>query len=135
MMDAFVEYLERHARKVTPAAITGFRQHLPELQMKVAHIHAPKLPHLVRQVDFLIQFVEDCADNAWPHYPYVTLAEAIYALAYLHRGVDIIPDFIEDIGYTDDSSLVRAVLSLSEDHFQKYAAAQNIEWSGVSLQP
>jgi uncharacterized membrane protein YkvA (DUF1232 family) len=131
-MSELSEYIEFGARKISPVSVEAFRQHLPQLQIKTVEIDAPKQPHLVRQIEFLTRYVEDCADGVWKDYPYVTFAEALFALMYLLRGVDIIPDMIPDIGYADDSSLMRAVLSRSEPHFLVYAEANNLDWAKIT---
>jgi uncharacterized membrane protein YkvA (DUF1232 family) len=49
--------------------------------------------------------------------PYYAVAEAAFALIYAHKKSDIIPDFIPELGYGDDSSVVRSVLIRYEKHF------------------
>ncbi len=134
IMSDLAEYIDHGIRKVTPRSVESFRRHLPELQLKMVEIDAPKHPHLFRQLEFLTRFVEDCADGEWKDYPFVTFAEALFALAYVQRGIDIIPDMIPGIGYADDSSLVRAVLVRSELHYSAYAEANKIAWDEVSTE-
>ncbi len=134
-MSALSEYIDFGTRKITPKSVEMFRRLLPQLQLKTVEIEAPQQPHLVRQIEFLTRFVEDCADNVWKDYPFVTFAEALFALMYLLRGVDIIPDMIPEIGYSDDSSLVRGVLSRSEKHFTEYAEANSLAWESVTTEP
>lgn len=131
-MSELAEYIDFGVRKITAKTVESFREHLPQLQIKTVEIQAPNEPHLVQQIEFLTRYVEDCADNVWKDYPYITFAEALFALMYLLRGVDIIPDLIPDIGYADDSSLIRAVLSRSEAHFLAYAEANKLDWSKIT---
>jgi uncharacterized membrane protein YkvA (DUF1232 family) len=133
-MSDLSEYIDHGIRKITPRTVEAFRKQLPRLQFKTVEIEAPQQPHLVEQIDFLTRFVEDCADGAWSDYPYVTFAEALFALMYLLRGVDIIPDMIPEIGYADDSSLMRSVLSRSKNHFIAYAQANKLDWSEITTE-
>ncbi len=133
-MSDLSEYIDHGIRKITPRTVEEFRANLPRLQLKTVEIEAPRQPHLTKQIDFLTRFVEDCADGVWSDYPYVTFAEALFALMYLLRGVDIIPDMIPEIGYADDSSLTRAVLSRSEAHLMAYAEANGLDWSQITTE-
>ena len=117
---------------MTPRSVESFRRHLPALQLKIIEIHAPKQPHLVAQVEFLARFVEDVADGVWQEAPYVTFAEALFALAYLLKGVDIIPDSLPDIGYSDDSEIIRTVLQRCEACFEHYAQVNKLEWKQIT---
>ncbi len=131
-MNELEEYISHGSRKMSGRDLEGFREHLPALQLKLIEIHAPKQPHLIKQVELLIRFVEDVADGVWKSAPYVTLAEALFALDYLLKGVDIIPDSIPGIGYSDDSGIVRSILARSEAHFEEYCAANNLHWERIT---
>ena len=61
--------------------------------------------------------------------------EAIFALTYAHKKVDIIPDFLHDLGRADDSSIVRAVLIQNEKALAKYASAQGLDWARITSNP
>jgi uncharacterized membrane protein YkvA (DUF1232 family) len=92
-------------------------------------------PHLVDQLEFLADAVEDTAEGAYKDLPYVAFAQAVFALIYAHKKVGIIPDTVLNLGRADDSSVVRAVLIQNEKAFALYAAAQEVEWSRITSQP
>ncbi len=134
-MSELSEFIERGSRAITPASVRDFRRHLPALQLKLLEIDSPNHPHLVNQAQFLARFVEDVADHVYGASPYVTYAEALFALSYLLKTVDIIPDSVPEIGYADDSGVVRYVLEKSEAVFQRYAAAMEIDWTEITTEP
>lgn len=134
-MSEMAEFVGRGSRGVTPATVEGFRQRLPLLQVKMAEAHAPGQPHLWNQVEFLIRFAEDMADGVIRDYPYQMFAEALFALDYLQREVDIIPDELAGMGYADDSAVVRYVLADFEGEFQRYAIENGIDWGEITLAP
>jgi len=105
------------------------------LKIEFAQIQAPKYPHLVEQLEFLANLVEDFADNADQDIPYATAAAATFALIYAHRQTDLIPDHNEEFGWSDDSGVVRAVLIEHEKVLGDYAKRHGLNWSRVTIKP
>ena len=134
-MPEIVNYVNHGARLITPTILDKVFRQLPMWKMEFTQISAPKYPHLFSQLEFLADVVEDFAEGADKQLAYVGVAEALFALMYAHKRVDIIPDFVNTMGHADDSSIVRAVLIQNEKAFATYAAAQNAEWSRITSQP
>jgi uncharacterized membrane protein YkvA (DUF1232 family) len=103
--------------------------------VEFTQINAPKFPHLVDQLEFLADAVEDFAEGAYKDLPYFAFAEAVFALTYAHKKIDIIPDLLPEIGRADDSSIVRAVLIQNERAFEKYAETQGFNWKKITSKP
>jgi hypothetical protein len=110
-------------------------RHLPQWKLEFTQIYEPLFPHLVDQLEFLANAVEDIAEGAYKDLPYIAFAQAVFALIYSHKKVGIIPDSVLNLGRADDSSVVRAVLIQNEKVFAIYAASQNIDWSKITSQP
>ncbi len=125
-------FVHNGARRVTPAQAEAFRQKLPILKLKLADTEANHFPHLHNQVGMLIDLFEDVLDNDFPDLPFVTFAEVVFALEYLAKPADIIPDSIPGFGMADDSAIVRAVLLRNEPEITIYTAAKGISWSKIT---
>ena len=108
---------------------------MPQWKLEFTQIYEPLFPHLVDQLEFLADAVEDTAEGAYKDLPYSAFAQAVFALIYAHKKVGIIPDSVLNLGRADDSSVVRAVLIQNEKAFAIYAAGQNTEWSRITSQP
>ena len=134
-MPEIVEFVKRGAGSITPAIVEKVLRHLPQWKLEFTQIYEPLFPHLVDQLEFLADAVEDMAEGAYRELPYAAFAQAVFALVYAHKKVGIIPDSILNLGRADDSSVVRAVLIQNEKAFAIYAAAQNTEWSRITSQP
>ena len=134
-MSEFAEYVNHGASLVTPRVVEYVLRQVPLWKVEFTQIHAPKFPHLVDQLEFLADAVEDSADGAYKDLPYYAVAQAVFALTYAHKKVDVIPDLIPNLGRADDSSVVRAVLFQNEKCFAKYAAAMGHDWSRVTSNP
>ena len=79
--------------------------------------------------------MEDFAEGAYKDLPFYAVAQAVFALMYAHKKVDIIPDLIPNLGRADDSSVVRAVIIQNEKVFAAYAVSQGFDWSKITSHP
>lgn len=134
-MSEFAAYVNHGASLVTPRVVEQVLRQLPIWKMEFTQIRAPKFPHLVDQLEFLADAVEDSADGAYKDLPFYAVAQAVFALTYAHKKVDVIPDLIPNLGRADDSSVVRAVLIQNEKWFGKYAAERGMNWAKITSQP
>src|SRR5882757_3566365 len=134
-MAEIVEFVNHKTTSITPAIVEKVLHHLPQWKLKFTQIYEPLFPHLVDQLEFLADAVEDSAEGAYKDLPHYAVAQAVFALIYAHKKVGIIPDSLLNLGRADDSSIVRAVLIQNEKAFAIYAASQNIAWSAVTSAP
>ena len=134
-MSEIVEFLHHGAEQITPKILRGIHKKLPSLKLQFAQINAPKFPHLVEQLEFLADVVEDFVEGVEDNLPYVAIAEAAYALVYSHKDSGLIPNHINPIGRADDSALVRAVLIENERVLSEYAERHEFEWSTITVKP
>ena len=134
-MSEIVNFVNHGAASITPAIADKIMPLLPQWKLEFTQIYAPLFPHLVDQLEFLADAVEDTAEGAYKDLPYFAVAEALFALIYAHKKVGIIPDTILNLGRADDSSIVRAVLIQNEKAFATYAAARDVEWSKITSAP
>ena len=50
-MSDIADFVHHNAAKVSPKILHGIHKKLPQLKLEFAEIHAPKLPHLVDQLE------------------------------------------------------------------------------------
>src|SRR3954452_13630774 len=134
-MPEIVNFLNHGAAAITPAVVDKVFKQLPQWKLEFTQIHEPLFPHLVDQLEFLADAVEDSAEGAYKELPYLAFAQAVFALVYAHKKVGIIPDTVLNLGRADDSSVVRAVLIQNEKAFAIFAASQDLEWSKITSEP
>ncbi len=134
-MPEISEFVNRGAAQITPVIVQTVLRKLPLWKAEFTQINAPKYPHLERQLEFLADVVEDAAEGAYNDLPYVALAGAVFALAYAHQKLDLIPDTNAEFGRADDSAVVRAVLIKHEKSLSRYAASRGTDWVRISSKP
>lgn len=131
-MAEIAEFVKRGAAAVSPAVVDNVVRQMAHWKLEFSQINAPKFPHLVNQLEFLANAVEDAADGTYKELPYYATAQATFALIYAHKKFGIIPDSVLELGKADDSAVVRAALIQNEKAFEIYAALQGEDWSEVT---
>jgi uncharacterized membrane protein YkvA (DUF1232 family) len=134
-MSEIAKFVNRGAASTTPAIAHNVLRHLPQWKLEFTQINAPKFPHLVDQLEFLADAVEDAVEGAYQDLPYVAVAQAVFALIYAHKKMAMLPDAVLEMGRADDSSVVRAVLIQNEKDFAIYAGKQGVDWRRITSQP
>ena len=129
------EYVEERAALLTPENLDELRADLPLLNARFAAIAVPQFPHLQQQLKLLTDFLEDTADGVFEAGSEASRKETAFAVYYMAKEADIIPDFVPEIGYADDSLIVRTVLSRHQDVFRDYCRFRKIRWSKISFAP
>jgi len=132
-MSEIAEFVRHGASKINRKTIKGLLEHVTMLKLEFTQLEDAKFPHLVDQLEFLVDVIEDYAEDKADEVPLHAIAGAAFAIIYAHEQTDLIPDFIPDMGHADDSAIVRAVLIEYENHFLKYANARGVDWSKITL--
>jgi uncharacterized membrane protein YkvA (DUF1232 family) len=133
-MPEIANFVNSGAAPITPALAEQVLRHLPQWKLEFTQINAPKFPHLVDQLEFLADAVEDAVEGAYKDLPYAAVAQAVFALIYAHKKMGVIPESVGDLGRADDSSVVRAVLIQNEKAFAIYAGKQGVDWRKITSQ-
>jgi uncharacterized membrane protein YkvA (DUF1232 family) len=133
-MNGILEFVIRGGQTVTAGQMDAFRRKLPFLKVKAETLDVPELPHLKRQTNFLVRYAEDVLDGEYPCSDLQAIAETVFALGYLLKEVDIIPDSVPGLGFADDSAVLRAVLRGHEDEFRAFARKADLDFKSVSTE-
>jgi uncharacterized membrane protein YkvA (DUF1232 family) len=134
-MPEIAKFVKCGAASITPAIAEKVLRQLPQWKLEFTQINAPKFPHLVNQLEFLADAVEDAVEGAYKDLPYAAVAQAVFALLYAHKKTSFIPESTLDLGRADDSSVVRAVLIQNEKAFAIYAGTQGANWKKITSHP
>jgi uncharacterized membrane protein YkvA (DUF1232 family) len=111
------------ARRITPAHLDKLVRLLPNIRLAVTQI--TEFPDLPDQVEFLAEIIEDFQAGLNRSIPFTAIAESAFALFYLRKAADIIPDSIPRTGFVDDAAIVSAVFENYKRPFLKHILARN----------
>jgi len=133
-MSEISSFLNHGASLITQAKMDELLRQLPLLKAEFTQIDAEGYPHLINQLNFLSDYVEDFAEKKLPEATLHAAAAAAFALIYAHRVMDLIPDTLGKIGQADDSAMARAAIILHEKQFREYADARKLDWNKITSQ-
>ena len=134
-VESISDYVEQRASLLTPEHLDEVRGELPILNLRFTAISARQFPHLQQQLKLLTDFLEDTAAGVFADGSEASRKETAFALRYMVKEADIIPDSVPEIGYADDSLIVRTVLIRHQDVFRDYCRFRKIRWSKISFAP
>ena len=134
-VESISDYVEKSALLLTLEHLDEMRRELPILNLQFAAISVRQFPHLQQQLKLLADFLEDTAAGVFPAGSEASRKETAFALRYMAKEADIIPDSVPEIGYANDSLSVRTVLSRHQDVFCDYCRFRKIRWSKISFAP
>jgi uncharacterized membrane protein YkvA (DUF1232 family) len=125
--DDFRRYLEEKAMLIAPGdveALVAQREHV------VAKIARDCGEHdlLRRQLHLALELLRDHASERSPQIPYYTISVLAAAVLYFMNPVDVIPDFIEGVGTSDDALLLELAVELVWPGIERYCI-----WKGRPL--
>lgn len=129
-MSTLSEFVVQGGQAITAGQVAVFREHLAAYKLKAETLAAAGQPRLRVQCSFLLRFIEDILDDAYACEDFSALPESVFAVRYLAKGVDIIPDNIPG-GYSDDAAVMREVLAEHEDEFRKYCGLNKIDFDAI----
>ena len=116
------EFVTEGARRITPARLAKLVRSLPEIRLATTQIEG--FPRLPDQVEFLAEVIEDFHSGLNRDIPYTAIAEAAFALLYLRKHVDIIPDSVPGLGRVDDAAIITTVFENYKQPFLRHVLAQ-----------
>jgi len=133
-MNGIAEVVLRGGQGVTTSQMMEFSRKIPLLRLKVETMRDSGVPHLHDQTMFLARYAEDVLDGVYQSNDISAIMETVFALEYFFKGVDIIPDDVPEIGFKDDSAIVRTVLTGHEQEFRDFAKANSLDFERLTLE-
>jgi hypothetical protein len=125
------DFVVQGGQAVTAGEVAAFRNHLAAYKLKAETLELEGQSVLREEVQFLLRYIEDVLDDVFVPADFSALPEAVFAVRYVARGVDIIPDSVPDIGWSDDAAVVGAVIAGHQEEFLKFCDTVGLKLPGA----
>lgn len=115
---------------VAPADVATLLEREAELRQRVRTL-APRFKLLQRQLTLLLDCLHDHLAGHIDQIPYATIAHAAAAVLYFANEIDLLPDFLPQIGRLDDAAIVAIACERVAEGLRRYARATGRSWKGL----
>ena len=126
-------FVEEQAAKLTHGDVVKLASRLPVLRKQFSCIPTLEYPQLAEQYEFFALIVEDCSEQVDCKVPEVCQREAAFALLYLEKHGNLLPDDAPGIGLTDDQAVVATVLHKHRDALRACPRGYLFRWEAAPV--
>ncbi len=125
--DAAAKDLAREAADITPDAISGHAEDAGRFLAKPPW-YARRTPGAFRsKLRLLWMVLRDYANGTYRKVPWKAVAALAAAVVYVVSPLDLVPDFLVPLGFTDDVLAIALTWGLVKRELREYCA-----WKGLS---
>lgn len=126
-----VEFVVRHSASIGLRELDGIIKAIPQMEERLEKPDVKGYAQMAEHYRFLAAVIRDFRDGKFDELSYVGAAEAAFAVSYLVREVDLIPDFVPEVGLVDDATVAIVVLQRHEGVLKKHPMAETLDWSAL----
>ena len=126
-MELVSQIIAEGARRITLEDLDALMLVLPKLRDDL-ETEASEETGMLDQFRFLRHVAEDVYAGLRKEVSLVAVAEVIFALNYLARDNDLIPDVLDHEGLVDDKAVMTAVLKRNERTLRELAISRGHDW-------
>ncbi len=125
--DAAARELASEARDVTPVAVSERLGSLGDFLRRPPWYTRAAPGRLLERIRLLFMVLRDYANGSYRKMPWKAVAAVVAASFYVVSPVDLIPDFMIPVGWTDDLLVVVMAWGLLKRELRDYCA-----WKGLA---
>ena len=126
-MNLIDRIINQGSRRLTLEDLDALMVVLPKVRDELETEASPETG-MLDQFRFLRHVAEDAAAGLRREVSLVALAEVTFALLYLTRSNDLIPDLLPHEGWIDDKAIFTAVLTRNESTLRELAISRGHDW-------
>ncbi len=116
------------ANQLAPADVVALLAHERDFRKRAAGLGAADVHALGAQLSLALDCLRDHVGGACPQIPYYTISLLAAAVSYFARELDVIPDFLPQVGRLDDAVVMALAFQLARPGLQRYC-----DWKGRDL--
>jgi uncharacterized membrane protein YkvA (DUF1232 family) len=126
----FRRYLQEKTVLIAPGDVASLLAQRDQIVAKIAR-DCGEHELLRRQLHLAVEVLQDHARERSPQIPYHTISVLTVALLYFMNPIDVIPDFIKDVGTSDDALLVELAIEMGWPGIERYCIWKSIPTANI----
>jgi len=119
------------AMRIAPADLTALMQQEGTLRRRAIRIRASGMRLFADQVQLALECLHDHLAGRCPQIPYYSIMVLAAALAYFADQLDVIPDFLPDVGRLDDAAVMQVACEIAHAGLQRYCTFKGYDVAAV----
>lgn len=127
--EEILESFNSSVKKVDDAKINQVLGKEKAIEEKRRKLNPAKFFLLFKQVKLAFEMLKDYKQKKYKNVPWKAIAMIVTALVYFLNPIDLIPDFMGVIGFTDDAIVLAFVFKSIRDELVKYC-----DWRGLNAE-
>jgi len=125
--DAAARELSREAKDITPGSLGGHAERAGRFLERPPWYARAAPVGLAQKLRLLWMVAKDYANGSYRKLPWKAVAAVAAAIVYVVSPIDLIPDFLVPVGWTDDLLVLALTWGLVKRELRDYCA-----WKGLS---
>jgi uncharacterized membrane protein YkvA (DUF1232 family) len=115
------------ATRIAPADVVAVMAREQQLRAWAKRLKPPTLTLLSAQLNLALDCLKDHVAGNSPQIPYFTISLLAAGVCYFGDVLDVVPDFLPNIGKLDDAAVMAMACQLAADGLRRYCT-----WKGRS---
>ncbi len=121
----FTGYLNEKCTQIAPGDVRTMLAQAAAIRRRARTLAAGRV-RMGRQIELALEIVGEHHKGRCPQIPYYTIATLSVALLYFSDPVDVIPDWIPNVGSMDDAIVFELAFGMARAGIARYCA-----WKGI----
>jgi uncharacterized membrane protein YkvA (DUF1232 family) len=117
------EFVHDRATRITWKHVAAAGENVATIFNKLEGV--PELGPFEEDGKTLVSLIDDFTTGAYRRIPFYDVAVGVAGLLYLIDPVDVIPDFIPEVGYVDDAQVLSISFEMIRDEVDAYREWKN----------
>lgn len=125
--EELIDEIKSISKKVDEKSLDKVLKNEAKIEKKRKALDPQKFFRLFKQVKLSLEMLKDYKKGVYRNIPWKAIAIIVTAVIYFLNPIDLIPDFMGILGFTDDAIVLGVVFTSLKQEMKRYC-----EWKGYN---
>lgn len=121
--------IKKDTKKVKKKDVKKILDKKDEIKAKAKKLNPNTFRKLINRVDLALMLINDYWNKKYTKVPWKTIAMIVLAISYFILPFDLIPDFLQPLGYIDDAAMFSLVFAAIQKDLEDYCEWKNLDFN------